>query len=443
MKDGFYRCVLVIFFVLGIFVSGVGGQYVFGQEPLDEEALRLPVDYATFAADSAGMTRLELYYQIYNSVLQFQQAGEVFEADYEMSVVVRDKKGNQVAASTKDKKVRVASEQQTKSWSDFRVKQINFDLAPGKYEVEFTLSSENARTVISRKLKLKDYTSRLPVLSDIELVRVAGPREESAESFAKGDLTVVPSVTGSFGGDENSRLLFYLEIYRGTDSTERVKVETVLRSKTKGMAYRDTLTILLSEPTVRQIREITLSDFRPGDYELEVVLRGRRNKKLEAKRKEFHINWSTEAFLKHDYETAVDQLAYIAPGTETKKLEKLKTYEERIKAFHDFWLQRDPTPGTPQNELKMEFYRRVRIANQRFTIMRQEGWRTDRGRIYIQFGEPDEIDDYPIVADRRPYQEWHYYRLGRYRKFTFVDEFEDGDYRLQFPYDGLYQRPDF
>ncbi len=75
--------------------------------------------------------------------------------------------------------------------------------------------------------------------------------------------------------------------------------------------------------------------------------------------------------------------------------------------------------------------------------MMREGWRTDRGRIYIQFGEPDEIDDYPLAANSQPYQVWHYYRRGSYRKFVFVDEFEDGDYRLQFPYDGLYQRPDF
>ena len=75
--------------------------------------------------------------------------------------------------------------------------------------------------------------------------------------------------------------------------------------------------------------------------------------------------------------------------------------------------------------------------------MGREGWRSDRGRIYIQYGEPDQIDDYPVAAGGRPYQLWHYYSHGAYRKFTFVDEYEDGDYRLQFPYDGLNQRPDF
>ena len=75
--------------------------------------------------------------------------------------------------------------------------------------------------------------------------------------------------------------------------------------------------------------------------------------------------------------------------------------------------------------------------------MGRDGWRSDRGKIYIQYGEPDQIDDYPVAINGKPFQEWHYYRHGSYRKFVFVDEYEDGDYRLQYPYDGLYQRPDF
>ncbi|MFQ6009053.1 MAG: GWxTD domain-containing protein, partial [Candidatus Zixiibacteriota bacterium] len=379
----------------------------------------------------------------------FQKVGSVFEADYEMSVVVLDNNENKVAAVKHKKTVTAASEYQTKSWSDFRVRQVNFDLPPGKYRVDFTLSDEDTEAILSRqlKLKLKDYIKRWPTLSDIELVQATQPRQKStigtkgAESFAKGDYTVIPSVTGDFGGDKGSPLVYYLEIYRGTSLTESVGLETVLRSKIKGMVYRDTSTILLSTPTVRQVRQITLTDFLAGDYELEVVLRGRRNKKLDAVRKDLRINWSTETLLKHNYKTAIDQLRYIATRSEIEKLKGIESFEERLKAFQDFWAQHDPTPETPQNELKLEFYRRVRIANKRFAVMRREGWRTDRGRIFIQYGEPDQIDDYPVAAYRRPYQVWHYYRHGPYRKFTFVDEFEDGDYKLQYPDDGLYQRP--
>jgi GWxTD domain-containing protein len=149
------------------------------------------------------------------------------------------------------------------------------------------------------------------------------------------------------------------------------------------------------------------------------------------------------AFLRHDFETVLAQLAYVAETEEIDSLQKIEDTAERIKAFNAFWRKRDPTPGTADNEHKTEFYRRIQFADERFSFMRRNGWRADRGRIYIMFGEPDQLDDYPYTPDTHPYQEWHYYREGRYRKFVFVDENEDGEYRLVYPYDGLYLRPDF
>ena len=61
----------------------------------------------------------------------------------------------------------------------------------------------------------------------------------------------------------------------------------------------------------------------------------------------------------------------------------------------------DPTPGTFENEAKNEFYRRVAVANHNFSFLFGNGWRTDRGRIYIMYGQPDQIDDFPVVSDRR------------------------------------------
>ena len=436
-----FICVVILFEVA--FLSQAKSQFPSVRQFAKEGKDQLPIDYAAFAADSAGIVRLELYYQIFNYVLQFQKTGEYFEACYEISIAVKDKKGKRIASETQERKIRAASERQALSLSDYRIKQLNFDLLPGKYRVEFTLRDKNTKTLLTRDLevKLENHIRKLPTLSDIELIQFTEQRQQTTGVFAKGDLAMIPSVTGSFSGDEDGRLLYYLEIYRGSDLVDRVRVETILRREGRKMVYRDSLTVLFSEPRVCQFREVSLSEFRPGDYELEIILRGRRNKKLDVKYKEFKISWSVQSVLKHDYEAAVDQLAYIASRQEVGKLKKLKALEERIKAFNEFWQEHDPTPGTPENELKIEFYRRVTIANQRFTIMRQEGWRTDRGRIYIQYGEPDQIDDYPVAMSGRPFQVWHYYHQGPYRKFTFTDEHEDGDYRLQFPYDGLNQRP--
>ena len=147
--------------------------------------------------------------------------------------------------------------------------------------------------------------------------------------------------------------------------------------------------------------------------------------------------------VKHDFNSALDQLAIIAQPGEIKKMKKIESVEKRMEAFRQFWKERDPSPGTARNEFQLEFYRRVNFANRHFGTMRREGWRSDRGRILIKFGEPDEIDDNPMSLTSPPYQIWHYYKIGQYRKFVFLDENEDGEYRLQFPYDGLDQNPDY
>jgi hypothetical protein len=137
-----YRISFVYVVFLGLaFASQTRGQFPSARQFVQEEENRLPVDYAIFAADSAGIIRLELYYQIFNYVLQFQKVGELFEAYYEMSVTVKGKKGKQIAASSRTRKIKVASERQATSLSDYRTRQLNFDLPPGKYKVELTADS--------------------------------------------------------------------------------------------------------------------------------------------------------------------------------------------------------------------------------------------------------------------------------------------------------------
>jgi GWxTD domain-containing protein len=419
---------------------------IFGKVKKKVES-EIPVDHAAFKDPDSGDVVLEVYYQIYNYFFKFKPDGDRFRADYLLDIKVFDKKKNVAGSESKDKSIIVNSIEKTKSLSDFRTSQTTFRMSPGKYRVELTLTDNHSRQVMTREfdINLSGFENKKPTMSDIEFVRAAGPLDNEASVFAKGNLVVIPSVTRRFGGvDEGNHLRYYMEIYRGADSSEEVLVVSLLRNKSRGkMVYRDSVTVALDRPRVMQVRDISLDEVPPGDYDLEVQLRGRRNKKLFEKRAKFSVTMTLDAFLKHDFETVLSQLAYVAESEEIDSLEMIEGMTERIKAFNAFWRKRDPTPGTGANEQKSEFYRRVQFANERFSFMRRNGWRTDRGRIYIMFGEPDQLDDYPYTPNTHPYQEWHYYRQGRYRKFVFVDENEDGEFRLVYPYDGLYMRPDF
>lgn len=402
-------------------------------------------DYATFNAAEAGKVRLEVYHKVYNHALNFLQKGDQYVADYELTITVTPKKEGELQSVTRNLLVRVKNKAATQSRTDFRINQANFILDPGDYKLDFILRDRASNEVdrLSKDIDADLYDSRKGNLSSIELVHQIQRTGETKLDFDKGQYTMIPSVTGEFAGEEGGQLMFYLEAYPGSDPDDNETIETLLRSHNKGMVYRDSLTLDESTPVNRQYREISIENFPPGDYTLEITLRGHRGRRLDQEKKDFSIIWSTKGMLTQEYEKALHQLAYIARPGEIEKMKDLKTTKERIEAFNEFWRSRDPTPTTPENEVKMAFYYRVHVANKNFGYMRQDGWATDRGRIYIQYGEPDQIDDVPVAINSVPYQSWHYYRQGVYRKFTFVDVNEDGDYRLQYPYDGLGQRPDF
>lgn len=130
-------------------------------------------------------------------------------------------------------------------------------------------------------------------------------------------------------------------------------------------------------------------------------------------------------------------VVYIITEEEKKAYLGLTTDEEREKFKEDFWLRRDPHPDTEANEYREEFYERVSYANQNFNSG-IPGWKTDRGRIYILFGKPDEIiRDYGTFegANEEPmiYERWHYKSIssvGNDIKITFIDPTETNEYRF-------------
>src|SRR5713101_7765517 len=140
-----------------------------------------------------------------------------------------------------------------------------------------------------------------------------------------------------------------------------------------------------------------------------------------------------------------EDVKYIITDEERKAFLQLATNEEREQFIEQFWLRRDPTPDTVENEFKEEHYRRIAYANERFASG-IPGWKTDRGRIYIIWGPADEIESHPSGGsyDRPPeegggststypFEKWRYRYLegiGNDVILEFVDPSGSGEYRL-------------
>ena len=110
-------------------------------------------------------------------------------------------------------------------------------------------------------------------------------------------------------------------------------------------------------------------------------------KKTSSKALKQELSSTYKKWLKED-------VRYIITPEEEAAFKQLSNDEERDQFIEQFWLRRDPTPDTPENEFKEEHYRRIAYANEHFAAG-IPGWKTDRGRIYIIWGPPDQIESHP------------------------------------------------
>jgi GWxTD domain-containing protein len=142
-----------------------------------------------------------------------------------------------------------------------------------------------------------------------------------------------------------------------------------------------------------------------------------------------------------------EDVVYIISPEERHAFLHLATNEEREQFIEAFWQRRNPDPDSPENTFKEEHYRRIAYANEHFASG-IPGWKTDRGKIYIMWGPPDEIDSHPTggtwdrPADQGggstttyPWETWRYRHLdgeglGENVELEFVDPTSTGEYHI-------------
>jgi len=150
--------------------------------------------------------------------------------------------------------------------------------------------------------------------------------------------------------------------------------------------------------------------------------------------------------LKKAYKDWLDKdVTYIITDEERKAFKKLATDDERERFIEEFWRRRDPDPDTDENEFKEEYYERIAYANEHFASG-IPGWKSDRGRIWIMYGKPDERETHPMGGSYErpsyegggststyPFETWFYRYIagvGSGVEIEFVDPTGSGEYRI-------------
>ncbi|MEO0262412.1 MAG: GWxTD domain-containing protein [candidate division WOR-3 bacterium] len=218
--------------------------------------------------------------------------------------------------------------------------------------------------------------------------------------------------------EKNKSIKVFMQIYSKKEIDEDFKIEFWRKNDIKKY-FKDHLK---GKGNIEINKEIDLENLSAGDYKVRVYFE--KSKKYSEKILSFYGRY---LFGDENFYMIVDALYYFADQKDVDSL-RLAPFDRREKAWEKFWSKRDPSPLTPENEFEEEFLRRFYYANESFSTLNIPGYKTARGRIYILYGEPDEIERHPFEIDTYPYEIWYYY--NKRLKFVFVDRKGTGEYEL-------------
>lgn len=381
-------------------------------------------DALVFAGDDTTACRLDVYVQVPYLVLHFVQGSEGYDAAYEETISIYDKDNNLVKENLSTEHVHRKIFAETVDPTHYNLTQRYFTLIPGRYTLAVQVRDEETQksTHSTREVNVRSMRGSALTLSDLMLVsrlRLEGDKK-----------TIVPNISGNVGNLPEGFYLF-CEVYNKTECDTFELTYQVKTAKKEEKLHERFL-----HPAVRGKNQIFVkintSSLPMGTYivDLQATACGnspQTRKATVVASHSFVIRWRGIPESIDDLDAAINQLVYTAEAKELEYIKAAPTGEEKKNRFNEFWKKRDPSPNSERNEAMEQYYNRVAFANKNFSHY-TEGWKTDRGMVYIMFGAPSNVDRHPFESNAKPYEVWYYNDLN-YR-FIFVDETGFGDYRL-------------
>lgn len=369
------------------------------------------------ALDSDGRSSLAVTITVPYQELNWLKLPHGYGAAVEFSVAVQPAKASRQYGDAWERRVVVASYTATRSSANNLVVTRTFPVPADRYAIRIGVRDVNSdvRAEAKDNLTVADYT-KVPVgFADLELGLVD----------STGAFTPVP--TRRFGTNVN-RLAARATLFdRRTNTWPHGYTFRYHLLDELGQSIADGETqVQLKRSAEPVLVRPTRSDLFLGSYTFEVELvEGKSRWKVT---RSFEVEESGPPHGK-EYERLLEPLSYIADSREIDRL-RTASPEQQAQAWEEFWRPRDPTPETARNEAMVEFFQRMRYAEQHFSGF-GPGWRSDMGRIYVKYGPPDQIENRP-ASSVSPQQEIWYYNQP-YRRFVFRDRDGFGRYELVNP----------
>jgi GWxTD domain-containing protein len=261
----------------------------------------------------------------------------------------------------------------------------------------------------------------------------------SNNKFTRNKTDIIPNVIDLFS-EKQKLMYFYVEFYNASKffTTDNILAKYFI---TRDSVVVDEIQKMLSiKPMPVNFIEgsLDISSLKEGEYQLLVELYNKKNQKLATKKVSFlklglisgmdKQQQFSEIFKNSKSSDLLQYLDYhsnIAIGAELPELHKTRESKDSIQIIeymYKFWLTRNP--DNPTREW-LTYLRKIEDANRMFSTALQKGYLTARGRVYVEYGPPNNVVESSDNSIAYPYQIWHYYKLTysqSNKKFVFFNQ---------------------
>ena len=434
MKKIFYLIVLINFII-------------YPQSNFDFE-----FDYAQFGYDSTS-NYIEFYYSFNQASLKVGSENSHANLQGLLKIFILN-------SQTKDTVIhnqwRVKHDIDTSQFNNqVLVGTLGFIVPAGIYDCEFTGSDLNNPEMfrnIKEQLKVTPYLNKTLSISDIQLAsKMIQGSENTTSIFYKNTYEVIPIPNVVFGKSQPA-LFFYTEVYNLQShllKSDQIKMAQMIYNS-RGKLIKEKFKYLSKNANTRvEVGSHILSTYPTDTYTLVIALIDSLNNSGVSTAKKFFV-YNPDIIVVDTFEVSstpvlsstfgsmseeeLDDLfaksKYVASETEIDKYKRITTLDGKREFMFEFWKAKDENSSTPENEFYRQYIQRVELCNDRYTSMGKAGWKTDRGRIFLLYGDPTEIERYPNQLETRPYEIWQYTEIEGGVYFIFDDLTGFSDYTL-------------
>lgn len=439
MKAYFY--LLFLLTVIFLFSTELSAQ---------KKKIEFDLDFASFAyADSVDM--VEVYYNIsQNDFIPALEKGEQYlKAKLTLSIFP---KGKSEAVVDKDYVLHVKAPQDSAGRKNF-VGVLKYAVPVGTFTIKASIQDLNnpeGTGLFSYTLTTPQFNLPHFSMSDIELANNLIQAGDTNSLFYKNTYEIMPNPANIYG-EKIPVLFYYTELYNVNKDigTPELKQEASVVSSRNVVLSKKTKIVSRVNQDIVVVDAVPIAKVPTGSYTLQITVTDTVKKIMAVQKKKFFVyNPSFKDTLKEhsieaqyiasefaamneeDVEETFAVSKYLATKNELVKWDKLSDLEGKKNFLFQFWNSRDTDPTTPENEYKNDYFKRVTEANFRFGTIRRKGWKTERGRVLLMYGEPTQVDRFPNETDKRPYEIWEYQELEGGVSFVFGDLTGFNDYSL-------------